>query len=421
MRRLFRHRDARLLLAGESFSMFGDRAMLLVLGIWAKTLTGSSAAAGMVFFVLGLPALAGPLAGLVVDRVRRRTLMIVVDLFMAAVVLALLFVRGQGQVWLVYVVAALYGASFAVFGSAQSALLTVMLPDELLPEANSAFQTVREGLRLIAPLAGAALFAAFGGGIVAGIDAGTFVVSAVALAALRVREPEPVGAEHRPRFRTEAAAGVRHVVRTRPLRQIVVTVAGLLLVVGFAETLIFAVVDQGLHRSPPFVGVLGAAQGVGAVIGGLTAAAAIRRFGDGALVGFGIVLFVVGDGGLAVPSLGGVLPGIAVAGAGISWIVVGFYTAIQRRTPAALQGRVYSAADTLVSAPQTLSVAVGAALSTVVDYRILVAIMAAFGALCGAYLLTRRIPPMAPGPAGAPPGAPEAAIAVAGVPPEPPP
>src|SRR6266700_783050 len=84
MRRLFRHRDARLLLAGESFSMFGDRAMLLVLGIWAKTLTGSSAAAGMVFFVLGLPALAGPLAGLVVDRVRRRTLMIVVDLFMAA-------------------------------------------------------------------------------------------------------------------------------------------------------------------------------------------------------------------------------------------------------------------------------------------------------------------------------------------------
>jgi MFS family permease len=419
MRRLLRHRDARLLLTGEFFSMFGDRAMLLVLGIWVKSLTGSSAAAGLVFFVLGLPALAAPLAGLVVDRVRRRVLMIWVDLFMAAAVLSLLFVRGEGQIWLIYVVAALYGASFSVFGSAQSALLTVMLPDELLADANSAFQTVREGLRLIAPLAGAALFAAFGGGVVAVVDAATFAVSAIALAALRVRETKRAPVKDRPSFVAEAAAGIRHIRRTRPLRQIVLTVAALLLVVGFAETLIFAVVDQGLHRSPSFVGVLGAAQGVGAVIGGLTAAAMLRRVGDGALVALGIGFFVLGDVGLAVPNVAVVLLGVAVAGLGISWIVVGFYTSIQRRTPADIQGRVYSAADMVVSAPQTVSIALGAALSTVLDFRVLVAIMAGVSAVCGAYLLTRRIPPLPSGTAERVPGTDEA-LAVGGIPPTPP-
>jgi hypothetical protein len=48
MRELMRHRDFRLLMTGQTLSMFGDTAMLLTLGMWAKDLTGSS------------PAFAGP-------------------------------------------------------------------------------------------------------------------------------------------------------------------------------------------------------------------------------------------------------------------------------------------------------------------------------------------------------------------------
>src|SRR5919197_5791739 len=123
MRRLLAHRDARLLLTGETLSMFGDRALVIALGIWAKTLTGSNAAGGLIFFVIALPSLGAPLAGLLVDRVRRRTLMIATDCAVGAAVLLLLFVHGRAQLWLVYVVAGLYGTAGAVFGSAQSALL----------------------------------------------------------------------------------------------------------------------------------------------------------------------------------------------------------------------------------------------------------------------------------------------------------
>lgn len=388
MRRLLAYRDARLLLAGQTLSLFGDLALFLVLGIWVKALTGSNAAAGLVFFAYTAPSLAAPLAGVLVDRLRRRPLMIVTNLLIGATMFLLLLVHGRGEVWLIYVVALLYGVAGLVFGSAQSALLTVLLPDDLLGDANAVFQTTRQGMRLIAPLAGAALYSVFGGGSVAMIDAATFVWAALCL--WRLRTPEPAPAPHAGHFRQEVSAGLRHIRRTLPLRQIVVAIALALLVIGFAETLIFAVIDQGLHRPPSFFGVIGAAQGLGAVAGGLTAGAMLRRLGDGRLVGIGLALFGIGDGLLVIASLPVVLGGITLAGVGLSWAVVGYATAIQRRSPAELQGRVASAGDLLAGTPQTVSIAAGAALSTLLDYHLLLLAMAAVILACAAYLLSRR-------------------------------
>ncbi len=70
MKALFSRPDVRLLMAGQTLSMFGDWAMIIVLGIWAKVLTGSSSAAGLVFFVFAVASLAAPIGGLVVDRLR---------------------------------------------------------------------------------------------------------------------------------------------------------------------------------------------------------------------------------------------------------------------------------------------------------------------------------------------------------------
>jgi MFS family permease len=391
VRRLLADRNARLLLAGETLSMFGDRAMLIVLAVWMKDLTGSNAAAGMVFFVLSVPSLAAPLGGLLVDRVRRRPLMIAVDCFTAASVLLLLLVHDRGDAWLIYVVAGLYGTSFVVFGSAQSALLTVLLPRELLAEANGVFQTSREGLRLVAPLAGAGLYAAFGGGTVAIVDAATFAASIAALLALRVQEPRPAPAEHR--FVTELTAGIVHVWRTTALRQIVLATGFALLVIGFSETLIFAVLSNGLHKPPSFFGVLSPAQGIGAVVGGVTAGRVLNRVGDWRLVGLGVVAFGIGDVPFVTHSIALVAAGLVVAGFGISWAIVGFVTAVQLRTPAHLQGRAYSATETVLTLPQTISVALGAGLSTLIDYRILVVTMTVVTVAAGLYLLLQRLSP----------------------------
>jgi MFS family permease len=161
-------------------------------------------------------------------------------------------------------------------------------------------------------------------------------------------------------------------------------------VIGFVETAMFAVVDQGLDREPAFLGVLESFQGIGAIAGGLTAARAIRRFGEGRVAGFGLALFAVGVGLLIVANLPAAFAGFAVAGVGVAWAVIGFVTALQRLTPLHLQGRVSGTAGMAVGVPQTFSIALGAVLITVVDWRILLAIMGAVTFACGVYLLTRQ-------------------------------
>jgi MFS family permease len=388
MRELLSIRDARIFLAGWTMSQFGDWAMIIVLAVWAKALTHSNASAGLVFFALAAPSIFSPLAGIVVDRVRRRPLLVMVYSVEAVAVLALLFVHDRSDVWILYAMAVFTGTFGTLAASARSALMTVTIPRELLGEGNAIFQSTREGLRLIAPLAGAGIYAAAGGGVVAIVDSASFVFVVAALLLMRTPEPRFERVEHN--FMSEALAGAKHIVHTVPLRQVIFATGAALFVVGFSETIIFAVIDQGLHRPPSFLGVLSSLQGIGAIAGGLTAARALRGIGDLRVAGFGMAGFAVGELSFVSSSLPLITVGVVVAGFGVSWFIVGLMTAIQVRTPLRLQGRVSSAADVFISTPQTISIAVGAVLIAVVDYRLLVVVESVAVTLCAAYLLTRR-------------------------------
>ncbi len=387
MRRLLAHRNVRIYLAGQVFSLFGDSSLWLAMGIWVKTLTGSNAQAGLVFFFFTAPSLLAPASGLLADRVRRRPLLIVTNTLTAVAVLALLTVSDRGQVWVIDAVMFGYGLSYGILGPAQSALLTVMVPADLLPDANAALRTVQESLRLIGPLAGAGLFVAVGAHAVAVIDAASFAFPVISLLLLRVREPAPHPAAGR--WAGQLSAGARHIWRTVELRQVIAAGALTTTVFGFGETISYAIASNGLHRPPAFVGVIAAVTGAGAVTGGLTAAPLVRRLGEGRLIGIGMLVAVVGAAVEIPPLLPSVLAGAIIFGAAIPWLVVGLISLAQRVTPPELQGRVYAAAETLITTPQTISIALGAALITVIGYQPLLLIMASTIALAAVYLLTR--------------------------------
>jgi MFS family permease len=387
MRRLLAIRDARVYLIGQAFSLLGDSALWLAMGIWVKTMTGSNGAAGLVFFFFTAPTLLAPVSGLIVDRVRRRPLLMVTNACTGGAVLLLLLVHGRGQVWLVYLVMALYGLAYTLLGSGQSALLTVLVPGDLLPDANGALRTAQEALRLVAPLAGAGLFVLVGAHAVAVMDAATFAVPVLCLAVLRLREPRPQPSGGR--WRAEVLAGFRYLAVTPVLRQLVIAGACMLTVFGFSETIVFAIVGQGLHRPPAFVGILIAVQGAGAVLGGPTAAPLIRRIGESWLVGVAMLVAAAGSALCISPLLPVVIVGVVLLGIAIPWLVIAFMTLLQRRTPAELQGRAYAAADALVTTPQTISIALGAALIGVAGYRTLLVVMAVVTVGAAGYLLSR--------------------------------
>jgi MFS family permease len=398
MRQLWANRNARLYLAGSVVSTFGDRVLWLAAGIWVRVLTGSNAEAGLTFFFLVMPVVIfSPLAGVIADRFPRRTVLIISNFVGAITVMLLLLVKGPGDVWLIWLVMAIYGTVGTVTSAAGTALIVTVVPDDELGHANGFKQTMAEGMRLVTPLLGAGLFAAFGASPVAVLDAATFVLAALLVWAMRVREAEPE--RHEGHWLAETVAGFQHVWSTTELRQMLFALIMVLTVLGFLETACFAVVTDGLHRPASFVGVVISIQGIGAVAGGLSAARTMRRVGELRLTSLGVLGLALGSVGLLTPALlSGLLPGLLVGvgmvifGFGLPWALVGANTLIQRRTPLRLQGRVDAAFGVLFGGFQTLSIGVGAILVGAFGYVPSVLAVVAGGAVSALYLYTREQP-----------------------------
>jgi MFS family permease len=384
MRKAFAQKGFGRLFTGVSTSMFGDSLMLIVLSMWVKSLTGSNAAAGMTFFWLVLPSLFAPVFGLFVDRVRRRPLLIWTNVASAGCVLPLLLVRDAGDVWLIYAVAFVYGISFVVIPAGLNGLLKEVMPPRLLVEANASLQTIKESFRLVGPLAGAALFSGLGGGAVAVVDAASFLVAAAVIGSMRVHEDQPVrSAQH---WRLELTEGIRHIWYDVLLRHTLVALGVTVLVVGFSESAIFAVTDA-FGRPVEFIGVLLTVQGVGAIAGGLTASRLVRRCGEAGTLAVSLGVLAFGAGLMALaPSLGLVFLAVVTFGYALPPMMIAFGTLTQLRTPGRLMGRVSTANDVVLGTPQTVSIAVGALLVSLLDYRLIFAIMAGVTASAAAYL-----------------------------------
>jgi MFS family permease len=299
-------RAFRRLLGGWTLGNLADSALFLTLAVWVKDLSGSSSAAGLIFLALAAPVALSPLIGLLTDRVRRRPLLIWANLTGAVAALSLLAVEDVGQLWLLYGVAFAYGALGLVNSAAQNGLVRDMLPDEHLDAANAILTTVDQGLRIISPVIGAALYSLWGGAALATSVAACLVLTCMVLLTVQVRESAPIA--------------------------IAATVA-----IGLAAM------------------AMGAAADVGAT-----------------------VLLPIS------------IAAVFVAGMAIAWLVVAMVTTRQRLTPPGLQGRAAAAANVAMTIPQMASIATGAALLTVVDYRWL--LIAAGAVLIGCALPLARTP-----------------------------
>jgi MFS family permease len=163
MRTVLSRPDFRLLFGGLLASMTAESILLLALAVWVKDLTGSDALAGATLFVVLAPRTLAPLVGWFVDRHPRRPFFVLTNVATALLLTPLFAVRDASDMWLIYVVAALYGLANLTVGAVLSRLIQELVPSELLGEANGALQTVRQGLRLIGPLAGTGLYAFLGG------------------------------------------------------------------------------------------------------------------------------------------------------------------------------------------------------------------------------------------------------------------
>jgi MFS family permease len=392
----------RRLVVAWTFSNFGDSALYLTLAIWIKDLTGSDAAAGIVFLFLGLPAFLAPVAGHIADRFSRRRLVVIANLVSALGVLSLALVRDASDVWIVYVVTFGYGLLTYLTSACASGLIKDLVPDVGIAAANGLLATIDQGLRLLSPLAGAGLYAAFGGTAVGVLTAGTLIIAALVVSTIRMVETPPTPVDERGAFAVEFTAGFHHLRTTPGLARSTVLLAIAFGFAGMANTAIFALVEEGLGRSPAFFAVIAAIQGLGSIGGGLTASMLIGRLGERRTLSIGLLVLGAGIATMLAARTTVVGIGALAVGVGIPWAFVSYVTLRQRATPAELQGRVSAASNLALSGPQTVGTALGAALIAVVDYRIIATTMSAVMIACGVLARGGADPPIAAADTGLP-------------------
>ncbi|GAA0903645.1 MFS transporter [Streptomyces thermoalcalitolerans] len=370
--RVLRDRGAGLCLAAVVVSGFGTSALWLASGVWVKDLTGSDGLAALCLLAMWAPSLAGPPLGALADRTRRGPLLVWANLLLAVLVLSLLTVGSPGDILLLYAVLFLYGATGVVHDAAQSALVATAVDPKLLGDFNGLRMTAMEGMKLLAPLAGAGLYTAYGGPCVALLDSVTFLIAAGLYAMLRVREDRPRPAEGS--WREHTVEGARCLWSHPRLRPLVLAGGATMLFAGLNGALAYAVVDF-LGHAPAYAGVLYAAQGVGSVVTGLASGTALRRLGSRRFAACGIALTAAGVALRAIPSDPVALVCSAAIGAGLPCVLVAALTAVQRETPKALLGRAAATAHTLIFVPNVLGLAVGAALVGAVALPLLLVLL----------------------------------------------
>jgi len=362
---LRRRPELRRLFLAHAVSRAGDafNSVALVLLVFQLTGSGRDVATTVAFEVAPV-LLLGPVAGLLADRLPRRRVMVAADLLRAG--LAVTLALATGSVALAYGVAFGLSVGSLAFNPAASSLLPEVVDAEEVVDANTALWTVAVTAQIVlAPLAGV-LIATAGVGVAFGLNAVSYLVSALLLLGLHAgRTP----ADMTVRGWKGVAAGIT-AVRTHPLlaRLAVVQILASLSA-GATSGLLVVLAADWLGVGPSGFGVLLGAIGVGAALGPLVLRSRIRAgdrrwlFGPYALRGgVDLALASVGNPIVAAGAL-------AAYGVGTSTGMIAYQSTLQMQVPTELRGRTFALYDVLWNAARLVSLGAGGLLADAVGIR----------------------------------------------------
>lgn len=331
-------------------SEVGDWMLFIALPLFVLQLTGSPFVTATVFALELVPSVvAGPLAGVVVDRVEPWRLMAGVATLQAVFLLPLLLVSSAEDLWLVYVVVVVESTLGTVIEPCRAVTAAQLVPVENLMSVNQALGVLSSLARLVGgPLGGLALgLYGIDGVIVA--DVVTFLAAAALFATgPRRRQDTEAGVPRvHARFLGELVEGFAVVTRTPALRRTMGVVACMALAQGAFVVLFVLFVVRDLQGSEADVGVLRGVQAIGALTGGALLGLVVERWDAGRLLAvslgaFGLLSLVTWNAP-ALTTFFGVFVGLFIA-AGVPGLaaMTGLLTLLQTHAPAAARGRVIS-------------------------------------------------------------------------------
>ena len=361
-RQVFASRNLRRVQLAMIGSTLGHWGYTVALVVWAYDVGGASLV-GLATFIRILPAaLAAPFVGALADRYERRLVMVISDLARAAsLAVAAVAIAMDIPAAVVLAAVAAAGIAASTFYPSLSALLPSLTNT---PEELTAANVTTSAIDGIGMFAGPAL----GGLLLVSTSPQTvflWTVACLLWSAALIRGVLPVHDAAVPEDEEEAAPdrilamvreGFAATFREPAARLLVGLYSLQTLIAGYLASIIVLVVFELLHRDAAWVGYLEGAIGVGGLLGVVMSASLVGRRDLAAAFGIGVVLFgapLVLVAGW--PTVGVALAAMAIIGVGNSLCDVSGVTLLQRATPDAVRGRVFSVLETAVLA----SIAIG--------------------------------------------------------------
>jgi MFS family permease len=353
------------------------------------TLGATPLQVGLLYAAQFLPILVFSLpAGVWVDRLRRRPLLITADLARAATLVSIpaAFALGALSLAQLYIVSFLVGSLTELFDVAHHAYLPALVATDQLVSANSKLQVSEQSASVVGPAVGGSLITVLSAPFAVAMDAVSYLASAAFLLAIRQREPAAPGHTRPPGGMIgEILVGIRYVLGHPILRGLAVT-AGLIQFFGrmvMAVLLVYLVRQIGL--SAALIGTVLSVGSLGFVLGALLAGRVSRRFGLGRTLTGAAVIASLGPVSYALgprPYAGVfVAAGFFLYGvAAVVW-TVNSISLRQAITPPAILGRTGASIRLLALGAIPLGSAVGGLLGGGVGLRQTI-VIGALGSLC---------------------------------------
>jgi MFS family permease len=337
-------RDFRWLWSASTASNLGDGILLAAGPLLVASITREPFAVAMAVFLQQIPwLLFGVGAGAVIDRVDRRTLMVVVHLLRFTVLglLTLTVALGVVSLPVVFVAVFLLGTSETFADNAASTLVATAVPKKALGQANSRiYASAVVSNQLAGPPIGAFLFAV-GMALPFGANALCFLLAAVLVSRISAQAVERDG-EPRP-LRHEVVEGLRWLWAHAPVRTLAVTIFAFNVTFGAAMGVYVLYARERLGLGEVGYGLLMTASAVGGVAGATTYRWLEQRFSLATLMRAGLVVETLTHLGLALTRQP-LVAGLVMAVFGVHAVVWGTTstTVRQRAVPSGLLGRVTS-------------------------------------------------------------------------------
>lgn len=296
--RSLRNRNYRLFITGHAVSAVGTWMQRVAQDWLVLELTDSAVAVGIATALQFVPILLfGLWAGVLVDRVNRRRIIVCTQAASAllAAVLAVVVLAGVVELWMVFALALGLGGVTVFDNPARHAFIAELVGPDDYVNGQALASTVHNTGRLLGPALAGSVIALSGTGVAFAVNAASFLAVLWGLALLDVEQ-----LRRPPVIRTPARGqmweGLRYVYHHRELRACMILVAVIALLGQNFRVILPVLARDTFHGGPEVYGWLTSALGLGAVLGALVAASRSRATAWGLLLaaaGFGMLNLAV--------------------------------------------------------------------------------------------------------------------------------